>query len=300
MRVLALLLAAALLAASSAQGGYAVAPRISVAAEEVTLADLVPGAPASWAQVALGRAPRPGSERILSGAWVLQRARQVGADAALTVPDDVVLERGGREVGRDEVVRAVEQAVTGRLGAGEQVRITSVSLPGPVPDGAVEFQALVSEGGLPSPSTVWVDVLVDGQRAARAWARVETFRSRPVLALTRDVRRGDVLEVLDVEVRPGEAGGGALTEPEQAVGRRAVRSLAAGAHLIARDLESVPAVGRGDTVRLVARVGGVTASTLGKALESAGVGDSLRVENLASGRTLAGVLRDGGIVDVAR
>lgn len=300
MRALAPILAAALLAASAAQGGYAVAPRVSVAAEEVTLADLVPGAPASWAQVALGRAPRPGSERVLSGAWVLQRARQVGADAALTVPDDVVLERGGREVRRDEVVRAVEQAVAGRLGAGEQLRITSVSLPGPVPDGTVQLQALVPDGGLPSPSTVWVDVLVEGQRAARAWARVEIFRSRPVLVLTRDLRRGDVLGALDVEVRTGDPGGAALTEPEQAVGRRAVRSLAAGASLAARDLESVPAVGRGDTVRLVAREGGVTASTLGKALESAGVGDTLRVENLASGRTLAGVLRDGGIVDVAR
>jgi len=300
VRALAPILAGALLAASAAHGGYAVAPRVSVAAEEVTLADLVPGAPASWAQVALGRAPRPGGERVLSGAWVLQRARQVGAAGALSVPDDVVLERGGREVGRDEVVRAVEQALAGRLGAGEQLRITTVSLPGPVRDGTVELQALLPEGSLPSPATVWVDVLVEGQRAARAWARVETFRSRPVLVLNRDVRRGDVLDATDVEVRPGDAGEAALTEPEQAVGRRAVRNLAAGVAVGARDLESVPAVGRGDTVRLVARVGGVVASTLGKALESAGVGDTLRVENLASGRTLAGVLRDGGVVDVAR
>ncbi|MEW6489401.1 MAG: flagellar basal body P-ring formation chaperone FlgA [Thermodesulfobacteriota bacterium] len=279
---------------------YRVAPRVSVAAEDVTLADLVPGAPRGWTQVALGRAPRPGSERVLSGAWVLQRARQVGAEGLLLVPEDVVLVRGGRDIAREDVEEAVERALAGRLGPGEELRVTSVSLPRPVTEGILELQAVVPEGALSSPATVWVDVLVDGERAARAWARVEMFRSSPVLVLAREVRRGDVLSPEDVAVQSGSPGPGALADPLEAVGRRAVRRLPAGAPLAARDLESVPAVKRGDTVRLVARVGGVTATTLGKALETAGVGDTLRVENLSSGRSLAGVLRDGGVVDVAR
>jgi flagella basal body P-ring formation protein FlgA len=279
---------------------YRVAPRVTVAAEDVTLADLVPGAPSGWTQVALGRAPRPGSERVLSGAWVLQRARQVGAEGLLHVPEDVVLVRGGREIAREDVEEAVARALAGRLGAGEELRVTSVSLPRPVTEGAVALQPVVPEGALPSPATVWVDVLVGGERAARAWARIEIFRSRPVLVLAREVRRGDVLSLEDVAVQSGSPGPGALADPLEAVGRRAVRRLPAGAPLFARDLESVPAVKRGDTVRLVARVGGVTATTLGKALETAGVGDTLRVENLSSGRSLAGVLREGGVVDVAR
>mgnify|MGYP005841105581 CR=1 FL=1 len=287
----------ALLAQASS---YRVAPRVSVAAEDVTLADLVPGAPAGWTQVALGRAPRPGSERVVSGAWVLQRARQVGAEGLLLVPEEVVLVRGGRDISREEVEGAVEQALAGRLGPREEFRVTSVCLPPAVFDGTVGFQAVVPEGALSSPTTVWVDVLVNGERAARAWARVEIFRSRPVLVLTREVRRGDVLSPEDVTVQSGREGPGALADPREAVGRRAVRRLPAGAPLAARDLEPVPAVKRGDTVRLVARVGGVTATALGKALETAGVGDTLRVENLSSGRSLAGVLREGGVVDVAR
>lgn len=288
------------LAAPAAASPYRVAPRVPVAAEEVTLADLVSGAPRGWAQVALGRAPRPGSERVLSGAWVLQRARQVGADGLLDVPEDVVLVRAGREVAREDVEQAVMRALADRLGAGEELRITAVSLPRPVAEGALELQALPPDGALSSPATVWVDVLVDGERAARAWARVEFFRSRPVLVLVREVSRGDVLSPEDVVVRSGGPGEGNLTDPLEAVGRRAVRRLPPGAPLSARDLEAVPAVKRGDTVRLVARVGGVTATTLGKALETAGVGDTVRVENLSSGRSLAGVLRDGGVVDVAR
>jgi flagella basal body P-ring formation protein FlgA len=145
-----------------------------------------------------------------------------------------------------------------------------------------------------------VDVLVSGERAARAWARVETYRSRPVVVLTRDVRRGEVLGAEDVEVRGGEAPDGALGAPEDAAGRRAVRSLSVGTTLSARDLESVPAIGRGDAVLLVARVGAVVATAPGRALESAGVGDSVRVENTVSGQAVTGVLRDGGVVDLVR
>ncbi|MBE0617101.1 MAG: flagellar basal body P-ring formation protein FlgA, partial [Proteobacteria bacterium] len=61
-----------------------------------------------------------------------------------------------------------------------------------------------------------------------------------------------------------------------------------------------PAVQRGDAVQLVAQVGGVTATTVGRALEAGRVGERVRVENIGSGRTVAGVLLDGGLVDVTR
>jgi len=296
VRALALVLAILLPGAASS---FSVPPRVSVEAGDVTLADLVPGAPEEWANVALGRAPRPGGERVLSGAWVLQRARQVGAESALEVPDEVVLLRLGDEVSREEMVQAVERELAARLGPGEQLRISSVSLPGPVPAGKRELRVR-APAGMPSPATVWVDVLVAGERAARAWVRVEIYRSRPVVALSRDVRRGDVLGAEDVEVRAGEGTDGVLRDPQGAVGRRVVRSLSAGTALNERDVESVPLVGRGDAVLLVARVGAVVATVPGKALESAGVGDTLRVENAVSGKALTGVLRDGGVVDVVR
>ena len=298
MRTLALMLA--VLLPGAAAGSFSVAPRVTVDAGEVTLADLVSGAPEDWTRVTLGRSPRPGGERVLSGAWVLQRARQVGAEKDLEVPEVVVLVRPGDDVSREEVVQAVERTLTARLGPGERVRVVAVSLPGPVAAGKRELSVRVPPENLPSPATVWVDVLVAGERVARAWVRVEIFRSRPVLALSRDVRRGEVLGVEDVEVRGGEATDGVLREPREAVGRRMVRSLSSGAALNERDVESVPLVGRGDAVLLVARVGAVVATVPGKALESAGVGETLRVENGVSGQALTGVLREGGVVDVVR
>ena len=208
---------------------YLVAGHVSVTGERVTLADLVPDAPAGWQQVALGRSPRPGGELILAREWVLQRAQQVGAEDALELVGDVVVSRPGSVVDRDAV----------------------------------------------------------------------TARGRPVLVLTGSLRRGDVIAPDDVEVRSGQGGFGGYSDPSQVVGKQLVRTLRAGSALGPRDLESVPLVERGDLVRIVARVGGVVASTMGKSLETAGVGDLVRVENLQSGRKLTGVLQEGGVVEIA-
>jgi flagella basal body P-ring formation protein FlgA len=222
----------------------------------------------------------------------------VAAQKQIQVPAEVVLTRPGQKVAREAVVRAVEQALAPRLSPGEKLRIVSLGLPGPLPAGELELEVRLPDGAIPSPVTVWIDVFANGERGGQAWVRAELYRARPVVTLTRDARRGDVLEPQDLEVRPGSAARGGLTDPAQAIGKRLVRTLRAGAPVSGRDLQVVAVVERGDVVRLVARVGGVVASVPGKALDSAGVGEILLVENVSSGQALSGVLRDGGVVDV--
>jgi flagella basal body P-ring formation protein FlgA len=280
-----------------------VADRVAVSAEDVTLADLVTDAPSAWSGVALGKAPRPGSQRVLNRDWVLARARTVGADAALDLPETVVLTRGSATVEREAVVRAVETALAGKVGPGQGVRVTSVGLPGPLPQGDLTLSVCEPEGELTAPATVWVDVLSDGRKAGRAWARVEAGAGvgSAVVVLGRSARKGDVLGAADLAFRPAKsaARGPALVDPADAIGKRLVRGLSAGVPVTAADLETPPAVAKGDLVRLVARVGSVTAVTSGKALEAGRLGEGIRVENQASGRVVQGVLRERGLVDVA-
>jgi flagella basal body P-ring formation protein FlgA len=275
---------------------YPVATHVSVSAERVTLADLVPGAPTEWRQVALGRSPRPGDERVLAREWVLQRARQVNAEGELDLSGDVVVSRSGYAVDRQAVIDAVERALLPRLHPGENLRIEAVGLPGPVAVDQFELVTRLPDGELPSPATVWVDVESNGERAGQAWVRLEIARGRPVLVLTRTLRRGDVVASDDLEVRSG--GGGGFTDPSQVVGKEVVRTLRSGSTLSPRDLKAVPLVERGDMVRVVARVGGVTAATMGRSMETGGVGDLVRVENVQSGRLLTGTLQEGGVVEI--
>lgn len=301
--LLALIVPVSLLAlgGSAAAGRLAVAERVAVSADEVTLADLVPAAPAAWARVALGRAPRPGGQRVLAREWVLARAREAGAADLLSVPESVVLTRGAATVDRGAVVQAVEEALAPRLAPGRSLKVASVGLPGPVPEGEIGFSVVEPEGDLDGPTTVAVDVTSDGRRVGRAWVRVELVSASTVLVLSRSVRRGEVLAASDLELRSpkGAARGRALTDPAEAVGKRLTRAISQGQPVLASDVETAPAVQKGDAVRLVARVGGVTASAPGRTLEEGRVGEGVRVENLASGRVVQGTLRDRGVVDVA-
>lgn len=296
----ALAVVLALFTALPARGGeptWTVAPRVTVGADDLRLSDLVSGAPASWSSVALGKSPRPGSERTLNRAWILQRAREVGADRLLDAPETVVVARAGRTIDREEVVRAVEEAL-GR-GGRSAVRVTSVGLPGKVPEGDVSLNVLPPEGDPAAGTTVWVDVVCQGKVAGRAWARVEGSRGGGALALVRSLRRGDVVRPEDVEVRPDKpVRGQNLTDPAHVVGKRATRNVAAGTALSAGDVEEVPGVEKGQPVQLVARVGGITATTTGRALERARIGEGVRVENLGSGRVLQGILREPGVVEI--
>ena len=236
---------------------------------------------------------------MLAREWVLQRAQQVGAADVLELVGDVVVSRPGGVVDRKAVIAAVEQALLPRLHPGENLRIDAVGLPNPVAAEAFELVARLPDGELPSPATLWVDVESDGKRVGRAWVRLDIARARPVLVLTRALRRGDVIAPDDVEVRSGQGASGGHSDPSQVVGKQLVRPLRSGSPLGPRDLKSVPLVARGDLVRIVARVGGVVASTVGKSMETGGVGDLVRVENLQSGRLLTGTLQEGGVVEIA-
>jgi flagella basal body P-ring formation protein FlgA len=77
-----------------------------------------------------------------------------------------------------------------------------------------------------------------------------------------------------------------------------VRSLSAGSQVSSFDVEEVPGVEKGQAVQLVARVGSVVATTTGRALERARIGEGVRVENVGSGRVLQGTLRETGIVEI--
>lgn len=301
MNSLALAVIAVLLpAVAAAAPRTPVSERIAVSGDEVTLADLVPGAPAAWGRVALGKAPLPGGQRVLNRDWVLARARSAGADSTLDLPETVVLTRAGQTVEREAVVRAVQTVLAGTGGQGKAVRVSAVGLPGPVPPGEITLAVAEPEGNGPGPATVWVDVLAGGRKVGRAWARIEAGTGDEVLVLGRSARRGEVLGPEDVELAPSKAGarGRALNDVSDAVGKRLVRSLSAGMPLTAADLETPPAVAKGDLVRLVARVGSVTAVTAGKALEAGRLGEGIRVENPSSGRTVQGILRERGVVDV--
>lgn len=302
MKTLAALLIA-LFAATSAFAEGAEKLRVlaecEVYSDSVTLADVVENAPAGFDRVVLGASPRPGRTVKYNAEWVRAKAANVTDVAALEVPEVVLVTRPGRDLTREEVEAAVFSALEKRYGDEYEVTIESVSLPPTLNDGELALDVRLPRGKLMTKTSLPVDALVNGKVEGHALARIETRLSNApqVVVVVNSVRRGSVIRSSDVELSSVPARKGSLTETEAAVGRAAARTLSPGTVLTADQLTEPTLVAKGQTVRLVARVGRVMATASGKALGAGALGDTVSVENATSGQVVQGVVREAGLVE---
>lgn len=119
----------------------------------------------------------------------------------------------------------------------------------------------------------------------------------PVLA--RAVQRGEMLSAEDftVEARPPAAARGAVPV-SAATGMEALRAMGPGTVVRVTDLVTPRLVRRGEPVLIAYRVAGLTITTRGRALASAGAGEPVRVVANATQRTLDGFVAPDGSVRI--
>ena len=91
---------------------------------------------------------------------------------------------------------------------------------------------------------------------------------------------------------------GFLDDPAIAVGLTASRPISGGAFLTNQQLVAAKAVQRGQSVTLVADVGGMSVRMAGKVLGDAMVNQRVRVQNLSSGRIVEGIARSEQVVEI--
>lgn len=120
--------------------------------------------------------------------------------------------------------------------------------------------------------------------AARPIARGVTVTAEDVTTITR--------------LLPS-APGGLLSEPAAAIGRLAIRDIAAGANLSASFLKAPRTIRRGQAVTLSLANGPVAVRVAGTAMSDGALGERITVRNLNSKRVVEGVVMDAGVVSVA-
>lgn len=91
--------------------------------------------------------------------------------------------------------------------------------------------------------------------------------------------------------------GGVVVDASQVQDQICTRGLEAGQPIPLNCLRALPAVGQGETVKLVGTGNGFSISTDGIALATAAPGENVRVR-VESGRTVSGVARRGRVVEV--
>jgi len=114
---------------------------------------------------------------------------------------------------------------------------------------------------------------------------------------TRMIRAQSVIEAADMTVVEADIPG-ALTDPAAAVGQEARVAIYPGRPIRPGDLGAPAIVERNQIVPLTYRTGTLSILTEGRALARGGVGDLIRVMNLASRSTVTGLIGPDGTVVV--
>jgi len=156
---------------------------------------------------------------------------------------------------------------------------------------------IVVERGLPG-RTVFAMEYGDGI-TVKATADVAAFgdvvaSARP-LSKERPLKEGDVFLVrMEVEKIPT----GAVTDLQAVVGKTLTRQIGANLPIVERYLAASPLVKRGGKVTLLVETGGIRITTTGETRDNAYVHTSVRAVNLASRKTVTGILIDENTVRV--
>jgi flagella basal body P-ring formation protein FlgA len=122
----------------------------------------------------------------------------------------------------------------------------------------------------------------------------------PAVFAKRTLRVGALVTAADVEVRPlaEHRAGGAATSLQEVVGQEVRRNLYANRPIMIEDVGAPTVVHRNSLVTLAYASGSLELTALGRAIDSAGLHELIRVVNIDSRVTVVGQVTGPGMVRV--
>ena len=139
---------------------------------------------------------------------------------------------------------------------------------------------------------------------AKPWhiyVQVRIIGTSSVAVAAHAIVLGSVLKAADLRVEQhdlSELPPGFLDDPGIAVGLTASRPISGGAFITNQYLLAAKAVQRGQSVTLVADLGGMSVRMAGKAMSDGLINQRVKVQNLSSGKIVEGIARSEQVVEI--
>jgi flagella basal body P-ring formation protein FlgA len=116
-----------------------------------------------------------------------------------------------------------------------------------------------------------------------------------VLSYTRSLSAGEIVQPTDLAwIKAAAAPSDAPSDAEMVIGQAAKRPLRAGAVVLARDVGSAQVIKPGDLVSVTYEAEGISLRLEGKSMGSAGVGETLAVQNTLSKKLVQAIVTGPG------
>lgn len=200
-------------------------------------------------------------------------------------PERVLVERHGVRVQPEEYIGWAEEQLRRHWAAhGGRLELKAVNeyRPLTLPAGRRSIEARFASDEVLRTARVWLDIAVDGQHYTTALVTFDVGWWQPALVLkqrgsAQQRLRPEMIEeaVVDTSLRRGAL----VLDAQRLLGKRLRRDTEAGTALAAGDVEDIPAVELGATVRVFAGVGRIAVQTQAVALRDGAIGQRIAVRN---------------------
>ncbi len=309
MKPATLLLWSALLAAlaTPALGAETVVmprPAIAVNSPTVRLGDLFQGA-GDKADIVVAYAPQPGKRAVFDARWLSRAARRYGlAWQPVSLAERVGVERESLVIRREEIEDRILAALLDQgLSRDMKVELANPMLRLHVAGDAgakMEIEDLTYDA-----RTRRFDAIVAAPAGSPSAQRVRlTGRAYSVIAvavLKRPVAPGERIVAKDIEMvkmRAEQVQPDILVDGESLIGKAAKRGLRAGQPVHAGDVNRPVVVPKGSFVTILLKAPRMTLTAQGRAEVNGGLGETIRVTNTQSNKTIEAVVTGPGHVTV--
>src|SRR5579864_2412937 len=281
---------------------------ITVTSDIVRLGDLIDGAD-GFAAIPVFRSPDIGTTGAVPARRVIEAARAhnlFGVESRDVI--EVEVTGAGRAIGRRDIEARIARLFAGTNGLGEvsDLKVSFDREPASfsadlAPDGDLKaMRAMLDPRG--GRFDVVFEVPLGASRRTLMRYTGAVIETTDAIVPVRTIARGEIVRAADltVERRPKvEVTGDVVATNDEAVGRAARQALRPGLPVRRADLVKPDLIRRDDSVTLVYEAPGIMLTTRGKAMESGGEGDLIKVLNTQTNRTLQGVVTGPGRVDIA-
>ena len=254
---------------------------VTIDSDTISLGLLIPFSSSdARASISMGYAPNAGLARRIQKYEIVSKLTAAGLRTDdLQLPDSVLVHRRAEDVNRDQVTRAILDALT-RQFPGANVEITGVEIPPvQVGTGSVEINAI-----LPARLDPAVPVFIRVDLRGTSFLKTVFVRTNVRIEAEQPVLKNKVaahaeIRASDIEWKMAPLRG----EPaaaDQLIGMLAKRDLESG-QVVTTDLFYLPLyVHKGESVTVKATAGAVTISATMRAKASGKLGDTITVEHL--------------------
>jgi len=162
---------------------------------------------------------------------------------------------------------------------------------------ALAVQGVARRAGLDWPNSEGLRTIVvhAGLASGQASAAAPGRGNVEVLTYTRSLSAGEIVQPSDVVwAKAAAAPADGPSDADQVIGQVAKRALRAGAVVMARDVGSAQVIKKGEIVTVTYENGGISLALQGLAMATAGVGETLPVQNTLSKKVVQSVVTGPG------